>query len=119
MSAVLTIELSRHAVERFRERVRPGLDVDAASDELARLAAIGEIHEEAPEWLASRQRQVASLYLVAGDVVLPLQFRMGEDDCYGAMTCLVRGGLSLEARARRHARRRRRHPARARWTLAG
>ena len=102
MSA-LTIELSSHAVDRFRERVRPGLDPEAACDELARLAAIGELHDEAPAWLAARQRQEATAYLVAGDVVLPLQARPNPPDHYGVPTCLVRGGLSFEARARRKA----------------
>jgi hypothetical protein len=37
MSQPDQIELTSHAVERFRERVRPGLDLTAAEDQLATL----------------------------------------------------------------------------------
>jgi hypothetical protein len=35
-AAVTTIDLTAHAIQRFRDRVRPALDLDVAADELAR-----------------------------------------------------------------------------------
>jgi hypothetical protein len=99
-----TIDLTEHAIERFRERVRPAIDFDAAADELAQIAARGELTAVAPAWLRAR----ALVYLVLGDVVLPLEPDRREPDRLVAVTCLVRGSLSPRARAARNACRRRR-----------
>jgi hypothetical protein len=64
-----TIDLTAHAIQRFRDRVRPALDLDAAADELARLAGQAELTPCRPPWLQG----FAHLYLVAGDVALPLE----------------------------------------------
>ena len=45
-----TIHLTSHAIERYRDRVRPGLSFEAAELELARVAASGEITTQAPAW---------------------------------------------------------------------
>ena len=65
-AAVTTIDITAHAIQRFRDRVRPGLDLDAAADELARLVGHAELTPCRPEWLHG----FAYLYLVAGDVAL-------------------------------------------------
>jgi hypothetical protein len=104
----IEIHLSEHAVQRFHERVRPGLDRIAAEDALARLALHGTIDTEPPDWLARHQRQHAACYLVAGDVVLPLDPCRRDPAVLVALTCLARGGLSEPARQRRNLRRRRR-----------
>jgi hypothetical protein len=112
--------LTRHAVERFQERVRPGLDLEAAQQGLARLVGLGEISDRAPAWLACRMHKRSALYLVVGDVVLPLA--RGNGGRLIALTCLVRGGLSQAARHRRNQRRRdataRNKPMRARPTAS-
>ena len=102
----IEIHLSQHAVDRFHERVRPGLDRTAAEDALAQLALLGTIEPEPPEWLARRQRQRAACYLVAGDVVLPLDPCRRDPTVLVALTCLARGGISELARHRRNSQRR-------------
>jgi hypothetical protein len=62
----------------------------------------------APDWLARGQRQAAACYLVAGDVVLPLDPCRRDPGVLVALTCVARGGLSELARQRRNMRRRRR-----------
>jgi hypothetical protein len=61
-----TIDLTAHAIQRFRDRVRPALDLDAAAEELARLAGQAELTPCRPPWLQG----FAHLYLVLGDVAL-------------------------------------------------
>jgi hypothetical protein len=97
-----------HAVERFRERVRPGLTWDAAERELAQLLRAGEAKPEAPSWLADVQRQRADLYLIVGDIVFPLAASEVRPGRWLVTTCIARGGLSGVARKRRNDRRRRR-----------
>jgi hypothetical protein len=87
MPQTLTIDLTAHAIERFRDRVRPGLDLDAAADELARLAGVAEVTPLRPEWLNG----FALLYLVVGDVALPLEPSHDDPERLTATTCLVRG----------------------------
>ena len=95
MPAAVTIDLTAHAIERFRDRVRPALDLDAAAEELARLAGQAELTACRPPWLHG----FAHLYLVAGDVALPLEPAPGDPERLVATTCMVRNG---------HPRRRRR-----------
>jgi hypothetical protein len=94
-AAPLTIDLTAHAIRRFRDRVRPALDLDCAADELARLIGQAELTPEAPAWVEG----FAYLYLVVGDVVLTLDPAFGDPERLVATTCLVRNG---------HPRRRRR-----------
>ena len=95
------IDVLDHAVERFIERVRPGLEVSQAHSELDHLLAIADYVFEAPEWLASRAQQRAPMYAVIADIVLPLQ--IGHDSAsLVVVTCLARGGVSGPARERRN-----------------
>ena len=103
---MLTIQLSEHAVERFQHRVRPALDVDAASDALAALILFGEVVDTPPPWHAGNCAQLAPFYLVAGDVLLPLKEHWSEPDVLVATTCFVRGVRSDDVRRRVRARRR-------------
>jgi hypothetical protein len=100
-AAVTTIDLTAHAIQRFRDRVRPALDLDAAADELARLAGQAELTPSPPEWL----RGFAHLYLVAGDVALPLELALGDPERLVATTCLVRNGHPRRRRRRGNYRR--------------
>src|SRR4051812_25655150 len=99
-----TIEITLHAVERFRERVRPALPLDAAEDELALLLTFAEVTAEAPAWMAHTTREATHAYAVIGDVVLPLA--AGREGVLFAKTCIPRGGISPPARARRSDNRR-------------
>ena len=106
MTATHTIQISAHAVERFRERVRPGLSFEAAENELARIASVGEITEQAPAWHLRSCAQVAPLYLVVADVLMPLHLHRSEPDVLVATTCLAQGSVSADARRYKTARRR-------------
>jgi hypothetical protein len=99
------VEFSRHAVERYEERVRPGLSHARLSEELLRMASAGRIVPAPPRWVAWDLR--SPLYLELGDVVFPLR-RSGEGSSWIAATCLVRGSLSPHARKSKTLRRRRR-----------
>lgn len=107
---VESIILSKHAVERFQERVRPGLTVEAAEEELARLVLFADVVEQAPAWHVNRAAQEAPAYLLIADVILPLKPTGGAT--FVATTCLPRAGISEAARARRNGARQRRHRAR-------
>src|SRR4051794_15258525 len=96
--ATLEIRITDHAVERFQERVRPGLSVDVAAHELARLIPLGFIYEQPPAWCAARP---CPAYLVVGDLVLPL-VTCADEGVYYATTCLTRGSRS---RFRQHGQR--------------
>ena len=104
----ITVELSRHAVERFQQRVRPALEPLEAEEELARLALVAELTSEPPDWHAVSCAQRASWYLVAADIVLPLKQHATEPHVLVATTCMARGELSEDVRRRRRARRHRR-----------
>ena len=82
-----TVRFSHHAVERYRERVRPALDVDGAFRELLSLvSAAAEVVSEPPQWCP--WGSAACGYLVIGDVVFPLIARPG---VHVATTCLTKG----------------------------
>jgi hypothetical protein len=104
----LSIGLTSHAVDRFQERVRPGLSHEQAEEELGRLIRFGEVSSAPPRWLADTQRQRAAFYLLVGDIVLPLDPHPAQRERLQALTCLVAGGISEAARERRNSLRARR-----------
>jgi hypothetical protein len=108
MTSFQTIYLTSHAIERYRERVRPGLSFDAAELELGRVAAYGEITAQAPAWHLRNCAREAPYYLVIAGVLLPLHPHRSEPDALVATTCLAQGCLSADARRYRNARKRRR-----------
>ena len=108
MTISQTIHLTNHAIDRYRERVRPGLSFKAAELELALVAASGEITTQAPAWHLRNCAQEAPYYLVIADVLLPLRPHYSEIDVLVATTCLARGCLSADARRHRNARKRHR-----------
>lgn len=104
----VAIRLSDHAVIRYRERVRPGLEHGQAHRDLERLLRYGFISSRAPLWLHTTQAQRSAYYLIVGDIVLPLDPYPRDRQRLVALTCLTRGGLSNAARASRNLKRRRR-----------
>ncbi len=114
MTITHTIELSAHAVERYQQRVRPGLSLEAAEDELARVALVGEITTDPPAWHLRSCAQIAPFYLCVGDVLLTLALHQTQPDVFVATTCLAKGSLSADARRYRTTRRRRSSPRRGR-----
>ena len=94
------VTVSAHAVEQYRERVKPGLDPDAARAELEQLCTLGRIHTEAPGWV--NPARPAAYYLLLGDhIVLPLA---PQQDAWVATTCVAQRTLTPTRRAAKSAR---------------
>ena len=92
--------VSAHAVEQYRDRVKPGLDSDAARAELEQLCALGLIQTEAPGWV--NPARPAAYYLLLGDqIVLPLA---AQADAWVATTCVAQRTLTPTRRAAKSAR---------------
>jgi hypothetical protein len=69
--ALVVLELAGHAVERYHERVRPGLTLEQAEDDLARqLEAHG--HWAEPDWLASDELAHARWLMIGDDIAFPV-----------------------------------------------
>ena len=95
-----TVLVSRHAADQYRDRVRPGLDIDAARAELERLRDTGEVSSVAPEWLNAANP--APHYLLLGkDVVLPV---LPQGDGWIATTCVIQPTVTPTRRAAKSAR---------------
>ena len=94
------VTVSAHAVEQYRDRVKPGLDPDAARAELEQLCALGLIQTEAPGWVNAARP--AAYYLLLGDqIVLPLA---PQADAWVATTCVAQRTLTPTRRAAKSAR---------------
>ena len=92
--------VSAHAVEQYRERVKPGLEPDAARAELEQLCTLGRIHTEAPGWV--NPARPAAFYLLLGEqIVLPLA---PQADTWVATTCVAQRTLTPTRRAAKSAR---------------
>src|SRR5687767_639248 len=100
-----TIELSLHAIKRFRERFCPALDLVGAEGRLVEVLDHAQLEPDAPSWVVPNARHTDA-YLVLGDMALPL-VRI-PDGALLALTCVPRGGITSGARARRNRPRRRR-----------
>ncbi len=97
--------LSAHAIERYRDRVKPDLTFEEANAELRRLLRTAAVVSELPSW--SNDQHEDATYAVLSDgivlVVLSDQYAAGV-----AVTCLTRAGVSDRTRAKRNRRRPRR-----------
>ena len=94
------VTVSAHAVEQYRDRVKPGLDPDAARTELEQLCTLGLIQPEAPGWV--NPARPAAYYLLLGDqIVLPLA---PQADAWVATTCVAQRTLTPTRRAAKSAR---------------
>ena len=83
----MNVKFSVHAVERYIERVRPGLCFGDASGELSALMEHAEVSETPPEWHGGGP-EVAWL-LLSDDVAFPLCRTRGS--YLLATTCDIRG----------------------------
>lgn len=93
--------LTRHAVGRYRQRLRPALSFTCARNELIALLDAGVRSETPPTWaITAAERPARTWYLLIGDdVCLPV---VGKQ----VVTCLVRGEIHPLERARRDRERR-------------
>jgi hypothetical protein len=91
------IELTEHAVEQYRERARPALDLAGARCDLARLVSNGDVFAEPPDW--ARSAGSKPFYLVIGDALaFPLAPQAGR---WVTTTCLVKTTLTPRRRDER------------------
>lgn len=106
-SDVFRLSVSRHAAERFVDRVRPGLLVNDGAQELARLSGTGSLQPQAPDWLRTEQRPAFYL-LLTPDIAVPVD--LASNGSYHARTVLTRPVAKSRTRQqqRRQARRKRR-----------
>jgi hypothetical protein len=102
------LKVSRHAAERFVDRVRPGLLLDDGAREMARLAVSGSLQRQAPDWLRTHQRPAFYLVLTP-DIAVPVDVA-SNGSTYYARTVLTKPVARSRTRQqqRRHARRKRR-----------
>lgn len=118
--AVREIVLSDHAVERYQERVKPALDLQAAREDLTRMLRIATVQKETPSWGQgeSHGQPVDAWAIISEGVCAPLA-RRHDGSGYFAITVLTHRGISDESRARRNvakaAQRRRRARHRMKW----
>ena len=66
----VAVRISPHAVERYRERVRPALDDTGAAREFLRTIENAEIRTSPPVWLG-RTSQRPAFYICIADNALP------------------------------------------------
>lgn len=82
------VVISRHAAERYRERVSRFDDARPATDELLKLIRMFGTVGPAPDWYG-RNRGGAERFLLIGlSLAMPLQER---DGCWVAVTCVSLG----------------------------
>ncbi len=94
------VTVSAHAVEQYGDRVKPGLEPDAARIELEQLCALGLIQTKAPGWV--NPARPAAYYLLLGDqIVLPLA---PQADAWVATTCVAHRTITPMRRAAKSAR---------------
>lgn len=101
------IVASDHAIDRYMERVRPGIeDREQAKQELLRLLANTD-RGNPPDWLPDYYAAPGQLYAeIAPGIVVPLEPKA---NCLLAVTIMCRAGWSdAERRARRRKKRARR-----------
>jgi hypothetical protein len=110
------VELSDHAIQRWRERVRPGLTFKQAEEDLAQmLEAHGEWADGAPDWLDHHYQDARSLTLGDG-IAIPVLGGV-------AVSCVARAAYSPNARRLatnwnkfdRRARRAKERPHKRKW----
>jgi hypothetical protein len=107
------VAYTRHVIDRYRERVKPALDLRKAREDLALLAQRCGQFTEIPEWLDLHEDRLtgwATRWLMIGDdIAIPLQEdrTMPGGQCWLAVSCLTRGGRSDLSKAKRSAARRR------------
>ncbi len=97
--------LTAHAIERYRDRVKPHLTFEEANAELRRLLRTATAVSQRPSW--SNDKYEDATYAVLSDGIA-LVVRSNQYAAGVAVTCLTRAGVSDEARAKRNKRRPRR-----------
>lgn len=98
---MLRVRFANHAIERYRDRLRPALSIETAKAELEKLSVHSVLCPEGPDWMNEERRDANDLFLEIGDAAFPL-VTSDDGESLVAKTCLVRGSLSPQARDRRN-----------------
>ena len=106
LSGRWTVELTRHAIARFREWFCPALDLVGAEERLLTVLDHARLQPEPPPWVVPNSRKTAGYLVLGDDLALPLM-DIHRDRTLVAVTCIPRGGITSGMRARRNQRRRR------------
>jgi hypothetical protein len=103
----MKVEISKHCVERWRDRFRPGLGLTSARRELVRIleSVGGRLVDLAPEWSGLTAADSHTSYLVVGEDLVLVLVERGER--LVAKTCVPRASITPRERERRNSRRRR------------
>ena len=98
------LEISKHCVKRWRDRVRPGLNTAAARRELEGVleCAGDEVVDLPPDWTRLAEPDSHTSFLVVGDDLVLVLIDRG--DGFLAKTCVPRGTISPWERMRRRRR---------------
>ena len=103
-----SINFVPHAVERYRDRLKPGLTVEEAGMDLERIATHAHLAWNPPGWFGGSSRNDVTMFLLIGDdAVFPLT-PSSDGKSLVALTCRVRGSFSPHVRAIRNLRRKQR-----------
>jgi hypothetical protein len=100
------VRLSRHCVERWQKRFRPGLGFEGAEAELGRVIEHGEFVDAPPEWSGLSLPDSRTSYLKLGEDAVLVLFDRGSELL--AKTCIPRGSVEPWERRRRQAGKRQR-----------
>jgi hypothetical protein len=92
---------TRHAIRRYRERVRPTLTDEQAGMELERLRPLMTTQRWQPAWANADTREATAWLLLGDGVCFPLKHNV-------VVTCFARGTIDGALRARRNLERARR-----------
>lgn len=109
---MIRVTFTRHALDRYVERVKPAFDTDAARVDIERLIDLcGAIVTDAPDWcgyslsameagLDQLVDNVTAWLLLGPDIAFAVR-PAERGNVWVAFTCIVRGGRSDLARRRR------------------
>lgn len=85
------IRLSRHCVERYRERFRPELSIGGArSDLYRRMKTSGVFTVEKPRWILLASSPALGWIVIDDDIALPIREDRGGHHSLVAVTALYR-----------------------------
>jgi hypothetical protein len=106
------VTLSKHAIERYVERVKPALSFEQATVELHRLLEVCPIVDEPPVWVIWQGEPPVGWALVSDGICVPLsRHHSGQ---WMAITLTVRAACSPTHRETRKKHRQRRRALRRR-----
>jgi hypothetical protein len=103
LRGVHEVAVTDHAIERYRERVRPGFGFVEAEADLLRVLGLGVWSEEPPGWAfyVPEHADNAGFVLLGDDVVFPVSRQ--DSGGLAVTTCLVRGDMAEQNRRERRA----------------